>query len=611
MVIKDYGFRINKLIVVGKNKEDAYLEFKKGLNVISGASDTGKTFIFQVLDYIFGGDKPKEIEEAKGYEEVYIEIMGLKKEIYTVRRNITDGKMYLYEAEYDNKNLVKPTKLKNKHSKSNKNNISTFLLDLCDCTYKNIIKNKSGNTQSFSFRDFLRISMLEEEKIIAEKSIVFSGSTGVVGKTSNKNAFKTIITGLQDKGIKTKDEKISDNLKINAQIEILDNIITDYREDLKDISSSEVDIQEVDIQDIEELIINIENVLNLERENLKKTDEKRQSLIRESSQKENEINYNNELIRKFELLKENYLSDLKRVEFIDDANYYINQLENVKCPVCYSNMKDIKIDIDTINKGLCAEKYKLKKKINDINKTIILIEEKNDELNKIKEVVIKEVNELTDEMNLKLSPIIDLKINELKELLDKKDEINKKEFIERELKKSKSLREKLSKNKESTNDKVEINNISNDDMKELSNEISVLLDKWKLFDKPSVEFNLETYDLIINNKKKSSFGKGYRAIINSAFAIAIMKYNIMKGLSHPKVIILDSPLITFKERDCGEEVISDIVRNSFYEYLSKNFKKEQIIILENAEPNKELCDNIVYYHFTKNNSYGRYGFFPI
>ena len=90
-----------------------------------------------------------------------------------------------------------------------------------------------------------------------------------------------------------------------------------------------------------------------------------------------------------------------------------------------------------------------------------------------------------------------------------------------------------------------------------------------------------------------------------------MKYNITRGLPHPKIIILDSPLITFKEKDSAEEAISDIVKTSFYEYLSENFKQEQIIVLENADPSEELYGNIVYHHFTKNISYGRYGFFPL
>lgn len=114
--------------------------------------------------------------------------------------------MYLYKCEYSSKAIIEPIKIIEKHDKSNKNNISTFLLDLCDCNYKSIIKNKKGEMQSFSFRDFLRVSMLGEEKIIAEKSIVL-GSAGPTAQTSNKNAFKTIITALEDKGVQTKDEK--------------------------------------------------------------------------------------------------------------------------------------------------------------------------------------------------------------------------------------------------------------------------------------------------------------------------------------------------------------------------------------------------------------------
>ena len=37
---KLYGFKINKIIMIGPNKEDAFLDFNVGLNVISGASHT-------------------------------------------------------------------------------------------------------------------------------------------------------------------------------------------------------------------------------------------------------------------------------------------------------------------------------------------------------------------------------------------------------------------------------------------------------------------------------------------------------------------------------------------------------------------------------------------
>ena len=58
---------ITKIEVKGEGKEPAIVKLTKGLNVISGASDTGKSYIFQCVQFILGAEKaPKSIDEAKG-----------------------------------------------------------------------------------------------------------------------------------------------------------------------------------------------------------------------------------------------------------------------------------------------------------------------------------------------------------------------------------------------------------------------------------------------------------------------------------------------------------------------------------------------------------------
>ena len=60
---------LQQLRLSGINKTDAVLDFKPGVNIIAGDSDTGKTFAYQCLNYIFGAkDAPKEIDESKGYQ---------------------------------------------------------------------------------------------------------------------------------------------------------------------------------------------------------------------------------------------------------------------------------------------------------------------------------------------------------------------------------------------------------------------------------------------------------------------------------------------------------------------------------------------------------------
>lgn len=595
--------------MIGPNKEDAFLDFNVGLNVISGASDTGKTFIFQVIDYMLGGGKtPKQIEEAKGYDSIFIEIEDYKCNIYTLRRDLADGKMYKYNCSYKLKGKVVPLNIIEEHSKDNINNISSFLLDLCNSKYKWVVKNQKGIKRSFTYRDFARISLLGEEKIISEESIVL-GNNGFQ-QTSNKNAFRTIITGLEDNcETISNEEKKMNNIKIEAKIEVLDNLITNYIQELQEKNNISAEKSQYDI---EELIKDIRNNINCKKENLKKCDAKRQTLLKEVIDKDTSIQYNNEVIKKFRLLKNNYLSDLKRLEFIDDANYYINQLDNVKCPVCSSEIKLEYINTSKIEDSIFAEKNKLNKKIIELEEVMLEIENKNIEIIKIRDEIKLKVDRLTEEINLKLKPIIDLKVSELAEILEKKEEINRIKFIEDKLEEVKKLKNDLSSKKVNINNvKVELNKINDENSKALCLEVSNLLDKWNLFNSPQVSFDLKTYDLEINGKKKASFGKGYRAIINSALSLAIMKYNILRGLPHPKIVVIDSPLITFKEKDSGEEKISEVVKSLFYKYLAENFKKQQVIVLENADPQKELLDKINYYHFTKNKNNGRYGFFPV
>lgn len=606
---KLYGFKINKIIMIGPNKEDAFLDFSVGLNVISGASDTGKTFIFQAIDYMLGGGKtPKQIEEAKGYDSIFVEIEDYDNNIYTLRRDLADGKMYKYSCSYKFKDKVVPLNIIEEHSKDSINNISSFLLDLCNSKYKWVVKNQKGVKRSFTYRDFARISLLGEEKIISEKSIVL-GNNGFQ-HTSNKNAFKMIITGLEDMCDEVSDEeKKMNNVKIEAKIEVLDNLISNYIRELQEKNN----INKNDcVSNIEELIQEIRNNINSKKENLKECDVKRQTLLKEVIDKDTSIQYNNEVIKKFRLLKNNYLSDLKRLEFIDDANYYINQLDDVKCPVCSSEIELDYINTSKIEDSIFAEKNKLNKKIIELDEVILEIENKNMEIIRIKDEIKLKVDKLTEEINLKLKPIIDLKVNELAEILEKREEINRVKFIEDKLEEAKKLKNDLSSKKVNVNNvKVELNKINDENSRDLCLEVSNLLDEWNLFKSPQVSFDLKTYDLEINGKKKASFGKGYRAIINSALSLAIMKYNILRGLPHPKIVIIDSPLITFKEKDSGEEKISEVVKSSFYKYLAENFKKQQVIVLENADPQKELLDKINYYHFTKNKNNGRYGFFPV
>jgi hypothetical protein len=88
-----HGFYITRLALTGTGLDEAAVELSDGLNVIAGPSDTGKTFIAQCIDFMFGGSKaPEPIPEAEGYDSIAMSIVGRSDGgAYVFRRGLRGG----------------------------------------------------------------------------------------------------------------------------------------------------------------------------------------------------------------------------------------------------------------------------------------------------------------------------------------------------------------------------------------------------------------------------------------------------------------------------------------------------------------------------------------
>jgi recombinational DNA repair ATPase RecF len=58
------SLQLRNLAFVGPKKVAATLEFRTGINVICGASDTGKSFIVEAVDFLLGGTNPRETSQS-------------------------------------------------------------------------------------------------------------------------------------------------------------------------------------------------------------------------------------------------------------------------------------------------------------------------------------------------------------------------------------------------------------------------------------------------------------------------------------------------------------------------------------------------------------------
>jgi hypothetical protein len=121
-----FGFALRRLAVTGPGKAPAEVTFTRGLNIIAGPSDSGKSFIVQCLDYALGGGAlPKEIPEADGYSTVDLEVEANSDgRVYSLKRSLRGGEVVCKTDGQPERVLAA------KHEGGSDNTVSNFLLNL-------------------------------------------------------------------------------------------------------------------------------------------------------------------------------------------------------------------------------------------------------------------------------------------------------------------------------------------------------------------------------------------------------------------------------------------------------------------------------------------------
>ena len=79
---------------------------------------------------------------------------------------------------------------------------------------------------------------------------------------------------------------------------------------------------------------------------------------------------------------------------------------------------------------------------------------------------------------------------------------------------------------------------------------------------------------------------------------------------HPGLVLVDSPLVVYREPDAEEGSFSREVKDSFYKSVTEDFKESQVIIFENEDPPTDVAGSANVIRFT-GAKHGRSGFIPV
>lgn len=343
---------VNQLIVVGRRKNYT-VDFNPGVNIIYGDSNTGKSTIINLIDYLLGAksfDSYPEIDAAAIYAALDIT---LNEDRYTIKRNIFDptSLIEVFECPFDKVQEYPSKKFLpnfNKESTSyDSGYFSDFLLDALNLNNIKIKESPSKDDSKLvrlSFRDIFKYCYVDQDDLGDKR---FFNSENWAVATKNKEVFKYIFNAL-DSHISQLQHQISDKTQnrnklaktyatvseflresefgsltsLDSSVDSIDKEIVSLNEQIAELNKRQIADAEVHNTIRTEL-----NSISLERKALIQ-------LMREQEQK----------IERFTRLKNDYLNDINKFKSTLAAINTIGDVEKQIeiCPVC-DNTLDVEL----------------------------------------------------------------------------------------------------------------------------------------------------------------------------------------------------------------------------------------------------------------------------
>lgn len=610
---------------LGPGKEAVEFPFNPGFNILYGSSDTGKTFLVEAIDFMLGaGDDLRDIPERAGYDSILLGLTALGKD-YTLQRSMNKGAFRLHDGLLteipDDPNAG--TKLSAGHSSKNYNNLSNWLLQKIGLDGKEILYSKEkGTVKSLSFRALAHLSVIAYPRITTNKSPILTGQWTEV--TREFGVFRLLLTGLDDSSIMDETEIPND---VKPEIvrrplspDAIAQMISDYEDELANVTDDPdgLDKQEDSINDeidvLEATIRAMEGKINTTTKQRREIYETYARMVA----RHNEIV---ELLDRFQLLDQQYINDLKRLAAIQQSGQLFVLREPMPCPLCGAlaewQRHDAACDgnVEAVTQAAEAEIAKIKLLQSELHETVASLSTENAGL--VDEVARLgvELKRHQQEIENALSPDFTKAREQYTKLIERRAQIvqsialrNRINAMQRRL--DEPTTPVLQEEPVAEQKSPEVAQyVSTTVLRDFSVTVGEILQKWHFPSATDVYFDEKTKDVVIGGRQRGSRGAGLCAITYSAFVLALFEYCRSRKMPHPGFVILDSPLIAYKEPVPDDENISaSDLKPRFYEHLEKFAGSQQVFVIDNTDPPAEFATKGT--HFTANERHGRYGLFP-
>lgn len=591
-------------------REDSSVDFTPGVNLIVGASDTGKSAVLRCIKFMFGGEKPFD-PKAKGFNRVTMILQTMKGEI-TLSRYIGRNRI---TVESDIPGVLTGEFSTDYPKEENRDrqptSISRFWFSLYGISGDPMIMWRMvGDRRHLTMKTILRSFYLDENDIDNPDSVILPPREST--QVHFLSAMLYFLTGEE-----FSDQKLFDTDTISkAKREAVERFANDRIASLsRQRKAAEEELRKFDG-------INVENELQQSISRLVETEDslnaafaQQQALSEALSQYHDEEAELALILSRNRELATQYRSDIDRLIFLTEGEKLLgSESPNTSCPFCRNKIVPItrpsyaasnRAELARITRqaeGLSESEKDVTERLNFVRGEITRTEK---EINRLQAMITKQLSPLAEQL--------------------RRDIAAYRHYIQ--VKNTYDLYQQVSKEVQETLDAPEYQVKEPDtvfkprehfplgftsDMSVIATEILTESNYRSL---NVARFLIQPFDLEINGvTKQEEHGKGYNSFINTAMGLTMRRYYIDHAKYNPGLFIVDTPFHGFDE---GKVIKEASMIHGLFNYLISQNGTGQIIIVENDKSVPDDIDfealgvNVIDFHkdnyksrFTNN----RYGF---
>lgn len=602
------------LHVSGPEAEPATVDFVPGLNVINGPSNTGKSYILGLINYLLGAqDPPEPIAEQALHDLAHLGIVmddGTEKTLVRALQGsdikILDG---LTKKRPEQKEGIS---VSGRHGA--KSSLSTILLTTLGA-FGARMRVKAGELRDIRFTDLKFYALVDETKIQDRKSPVLTGQYQY--KPVEASVFKYVLTGVDDSSMEVAKPDPSQPFRRAAQLELIDQQIMDLDQEIAAADHDPQELEQLESSIDEELSQTFE-VQEAAESDYRDLTSRRRRLRREYENAQDRIAEIDTLLARFSLLEQHYGSDRDRLEAIVEAGVLFALEDGRVCPVCGAEPQHHRPpfacdgNTDEIVKAATAEIIELQRRSAELKTTMDNLAEERAELAQNARQLLPEIQSLQADI-LREVPSVQIVRNQTSKVIERKLVVQKSLELVRRREKLVSQRAGLGVVPEDDSATiVAAQTLDGVVLDAFCQVVEAELKSWEFPNAQRVSFELPRMDIAISGKPRRANGKGVRALLHGAFSIGLMKYCRDRKRAHPGFVVLDSLFVTYRDPDGLEDadLKNSLLKDRAFAAFAELAEQYQLIVLDNVDVPEWLENQPNYIHFTGQPTQGRAGFFP-